>query len=233
LIKYYQGGLLVDILTKNNSSLQLYVNNGKGESVLYQNNSIDVNEGDLISIYAGETSEREVRKDFLKFPLHLFSSIARGLFAGQEKYIEERIEPFAFKCHYRISGKDIKNGIVIETFPSEYSDDSMTIKNAKAKINDKEVDVEQIPNPLHGKKILNSLLMDLSWSVMLIYVLSYFFIAFGINHIKTERGIGCLVLGVLLIIGISIMYIMRAIKEKRKINRMISLIKEKKDEKKR
>lgn len=68
---------------------------------------------------------------------------------------------------------------------------------------------------------------------MLIYVLSYFFIAFGINHIKTERGIGCLVLGVLLIIGISIMYIMRAIKEKRKINRMISLIKEKKDEKKR
>ena len=49
----------MDILTKNNSSLQLYVNNGKGESVLYQNNSIDVNEGDLISIYAGETSEKE------------------------------------------------------------------------------------------------------------------------------------------------------------------------------
>ena len=62
----------MDILTKNNSSLQLYVNNGKGESVLYQNNSIDVNEGDLISIYAGETSEKEVRKDFLKFPLHYF-----------------------------------------------------------------------------------------------------------------------------------------------------------------
>lgn len=40
-------------------------------------------------------------------------------------------------------------------------------------------------------------------------------------------------LGVLLIIGISIMYIMRAIKEKRKINRMISLVKENKDEKKR
>ena len=110
---------------------------------------------------------------------------------------------------------------------------SLPLLAQNVKINDKEVDVEQIPNPLHGKKILNSLLMDLSWSVMLIYVLSYFFIAFGINHIKTERGIGCLVLGVLLIIGISIMYIMRAIKEKRKINRMISLIKEKKDEKKR
>lgn len=40
-------------------------------------------------------------------------------------------------------------------------------------------------------------------------------------------------LGVLLIISISIMYIMRAIKEKRKINRMISLVKENKDEKKR
>ncbi|MFR4318325.1 MAG: hypothetical protein ACLT2Z_01955 [Eubacterium sp.] len=48
----------MDILTKNNSSLQLYVNNGKGESVLYQNNSIDVNEGDSISIYAGDIQKR-------------------------------------------------------------------------------------------------------------------------------------------------------------------------------
>lgn len=205
----------------------LYVTNGKTEIQLddIEDNVIDVNEGDTITIYIKQITKKEVRNSLLFFPLHIISAILRCVMLNVEKdYVEKKLEPYAIQCEYTVSKEDVDNGIIVDCFPSKYRSDSNMIYDGKIKINDVEQFVEQISNPLQCVKALNSFYMDMGWLVVAICALGSYLVGFGMEHLDSGRGIGSLVLGLILVISVLLTFIMKINADKRILNRVIAIL---------
>lgn len=212
---------------KIQTEASLYVTNGKTEIQLYdtQDNIIDVNEGDVITIFTKQVTKKEVRNSLLFFPLHIISAIFRCVLLDVEKdYVEKKIEPYVVKCKYIVTKEDISNGIKIDIFPSKYKAFSEMIIDAKMKINGVEQDIEQIPNHWQGVKALNSFYMDMGWIVMAVNALGIYCIGFGIQHLMGSRGIISIAIGLVLLIGMWLAYVVKIVADKRVINRLTAIL---------
>lgn len=205
----------------------LYVTNGKTEIQLddIEENVIDINEGDTITIYTKQVTKKEVRNSILFFPFHIVSAILRCVMLNVEKdYIEKKIEPYAMKCAYVVSKEDIDNGIRVDCVASKYRADSNMFFDAKIKINDVEQSVEQIPNPLQCSKALNSFYMDMGWLVVAICVLGSYLVGFGMQHLANGSGAASLVFGLVLVLGVLSAFIVKIIADKKMINKVIVIL---------
>lgn len=172
----------------------LYVTNGKTKIQLNdtQDNIIDVNEGDIITIFTKQVTKKEVRNSLLFFPVHIISAIFRCVLLDvEEDYVEKGIEPYAVKCKYIVTKEDINNGLKIDFVPSKYKAFSEMIIDAQIKINGVKQDVEQRPNPLQGVKVLNSFYMDIGWLVIAVSTLGIYCIQFVITYACTGHCKHC------------------------------------------
>lgn len=212
----------------------LYVTNGKTEICLddIQDNIIDVNAGDTITIFTKQVTKREVRNSLLLFPFHIISAIVRCILLNVEKdYVEKKIEPYTVQCKYIVTKEDIEHGIKIDCVPSKYRADIDKFFNTKIKVNDVVQDIEQKPNYLQGIKVLNSFYMDMGWLVIAISVLGIYCINFGIHQLRNSRGIIFIGLGLLLVIGILSAFIVKIISDKKMLKRMKTILKHGDEEK--
>ena len=87
-----------------------------------------------------------------------------------------------------------------------------------------EQDIEQIPNPLQGVKALNSFYMDMGWIVMAVNALGIYCIGFGIQHLMGSRGIISIAIGLVLLIGMWLAYVVKIVADKRVINRLTAIL---------